>query len=241
MAKQNDNVHKGHRAKTRKRFMASGFNGAAEHNVLELLLFYGIAIKDTNPIAHALINKFGSISDVFQASEEELASVANMSRDSALLLTMILPTHQRYSKIINSHYEQLLTCEQICEYMNRNYSLDTPKIYALCFNFKHNLIACLHLADEDLDNCDHILKDLLSLCLQANAASVVLVHTHPNSLPIPSSEDLNKTKSISKFFSHVHIHLEDHIIISQNKGFSMKNSSKYSKLFKISSFEEYNL
>ncbi|MFI3141427.1 MAG: JAB domain-containing protein [Clostridia bacterium] len=241
MANQDENVHKGHRSKTRKRFMASGFNGAPQHNILELLLFYGIAIKDTNFIAHTLIDKFGSIADVLQASEEELTSVANMSHDSALLLTMILPTHQRYSSIINTHCNELIDCEQICEYMRNNYSLDTPKIYALCFNFKHNLIACLHLADEDLDNCDHILKNLLSLCLQTNAASVVLVHTHPNSLPMPSSEDLNKTKSISKFFSHVHIHLEDHIIISQNKYYSMKNNSKYANIFKPSSFDEYNV
>ena len=63
-------IHAGHRQRLKERFLRDGLDNFEEHQVLELLLFYGIPQRDTNEIAHALIEKFGSLSRVLEASPE---------------------------------------------------------------------------------------------------------------------------------------------------------------------------
>ena len=68
-------VHNGHRQRMRKRFLDHGIDNFDDHNVLEMLLFYSNARSDTNPLAHELIDHFGSLSAVFDAPMEELMAV----------------------------------------------------------------------------------------------------------------------------------------------------------------------
>ena len=65
------NPHKGHRERLKLRFLESGLDSFTDVQALELLLFYAIPQKDTNPIAHALLERFGSLSQVLDAEVEE--------------------------------------------------------------------------------------------------------------------------------------------------------------------------
>ena len=71
-------VHDGHRKRRREQFVRHGLDAFADHEVLELLLFYAIGRRDTNPIAHALLDHFGSLPAVFAAPLEELEQVEGM-------------------------------------------------------------------------------------------------------------------------------------------------------------------
>ena len=64
-------IHDGHRQRLRERFLREGLDNFDELQVLELLLFYCIPRKDTNPIAHKLLQHFGSLSQVLEAPVEE--------------------------------------------------------------------------------------------------------------------------------------------------------------------------
>ena len=75
MTEKKDNIHRGHRQRLKARFLREGIDGFDEHTMVELLLYFGIPYKDTNDIAHALIERFGSISGVLDARYEQLLSV----------------------------------------------------------------------------------------------------------------------------------------------------------------------
>ena len=81
-------IHDGHRQRLKDRFREEGLDHFQEHEVLELLLFYCIPRKDTNPIAHALIDRFGSLSQVLEAPPEELAKVPGMGESAAVFLNL---------------------------------------------------------------------------------------------------------------------------------------------------------
>ena len=83
----NDVSHAGHRVRLRRRYAANGLDGFSPHEVLELMLFRYIPRVDTNPIAHALIDRFGSLQGVFTASEAELFAIKGMTRRAAYALT----------------------------------------------------------------------------------------------------------------------------------------------------------
>ena len=59
-----ENIHQGHREKMRQRFLKSGLESFADHEALELLLYYAIPRQDTNPIAHRLMDRYGSLTAV---------------------------------------------------------------------------------------------------------------------------------------------------------------------------------
>ena len=88
-------IHDGHRARKKAQFRQHGLDGFADHEVLELLLYYAIPRKDTNEIAHRLLQKFGSLQNVFAAPAEELAKVDGVGESAALFLTLLPQVQKR--------------------------------------------------------------------------------------------------------------------------------------------------
>ena len=74
----------------RKRFLAGGLEGYADHEALELLLYYAIPRRDTNPIAHALMERYGSLSAVLSAPVEDLQKVEGIGESAAILIRLAL-------------------------------------------------------------------------------------------------------------------------------------------------------
>ena len=89
------NLHEGHRERARQEFLQHGFDrNTPPHKILELLLFYCVGRVDTNPIAHELIAKYGSVAGVLDAPVEELAAFKGLNERSAVLLKLIMPIAQ---------------------------------------------------------------------------------------------------------------------------------------------------
>ena len=90
--------HAGHRERLRERYKREGLGGFAPHEVLELLLTYAIPRVDTNPLAHALIRRFGSLHAVMEASPAELEQVPGIGPGASTLITLLLPLLRMYEQ-----------------------------------------------------------------------------------------------------------------------------------------------
>ena len=86
-----ENLHKGHRERLRQSYIENGPDGMHEHQLLELLLTYAIPRRDTNPIAHRLLDKsaFGSLWEVLNAGPKELMAVEGIGESAAVLLSLV--------------------------------------------------------------------------------------------------------------------------------------------------------
>lgn len=96
-SKKKDNLHAGHRKRMRKRFHETGLAGFAEHEVLEMLLYYANSQKNTNPLAHQLIREFGSLKGVLDASYEELLEVEGVGEVAATMFKLLPQVFKLYS------------------------------------------------------------------------------------------------------------------------------------------------
>ena len=81
--KQESELHKGHRQRLRQRILDQGLDSLEPHEILEYLLGCVIPRQDTNPLAHALIDRFGSLNAVFSAGMPELREVKGVGPNTA--------------------------------------------------------------------------------------------------------------------------------------------------------------
>ena len=110
-------IHDGHRQRLKERFRAEGLDHFEEHQVLELLLFYCIPRQDTNPIAHALLERFGSLSQVLEAPAEELEKVPGIGSNAATFLALTTAVGRYY--LVNRSMQTVIlsSIEQCGQYL----------------------------------------------------------------------------------------------------------------------------
>ncbi len=226
------NIHRGHRIRLKGEFLSGGLQNMPDHKVLELLLFFGIPYKDTNPIAHDLIERFGSLSGVFEASLADLVTVKGMTENAACLIKMMLPVNRRYIEDVASRKPFFTKTEDIVDFLRAKYAgVGNECVYALCFDQQRYLIACRMLNEGDISSSMFDLRKLTALVLETNAASVIISHNHPHGITLPSKEDIDITERACKLLSTLKVDLLDHIIVSEISYNSMINMPRFAHIF----------
>lgn len=208
-------MHKDHRKHTKDRFLSEGLDSFEPHNVLELLLFYSIPQKDTNETAHILINRFGSLSAVFDAPYDELLTVPGISEHSATLIKLIPAISRRYAMEKNSKVTKLSSIEDIGKYLVARYlGVTEETVLLLLLDNKFGLIDCVKVHEGSVNSSAITMRKLIETALFKRASMVVLAHNHPSGVALPSSDDLFTTQQVKRAFDLVEIGMLAHIIVA---------------------------
>ncbi|MBQ9511236.1 MAG: RadC family protein [Clostridia bacterium] len=211
-------MHEDHRKRTKARFLAEGLENFEPHNVLELLLFYTIPQKDTNEIAHTLINRFGSLSGVFDASFEDLISVNGVSEHTATLIKMIPQLSRKYIMEKNAKATTLRTLDDIGKYLVARYvGVNEETVLMLLLDNKFSLIDCITVHVGSVNSSAITMRKLIETALFKRASMVILAHNHPSGVTIPSSDDIATTKAVKRAFDLVGIGMPAHILVAGNE------------------------
>ncbi len=241
-----ENLHKGHRERLKKQFLESGLDSFHEHQILELLLFYSIPQKDTNDIAHSLINEFGSLAGVFEASYEELITVKGIKHNSAVLIKMI-PELYRQQCISMNKLTELHETEFAKSYIRNKYE-EFVQAKLTAYTDEVFLVLCLDNSNR-IKNCSIITKGtpadahveprkIVEVALRNNSTNLIIAHNHPGGMARPSAQDCKFTENLEKLLAPLKINLRDHIIVSDasrkpyTSTFSMASHEKLSKIFR---------
>lgn len=228
-----DNLHEGHRDRIRQEFLQHGFDkNTPPHKILEILLFYCVQRADTNPIAHEMISKYGTVAGVLDAPVEELAAFRGMSERSAVLFKLIMPTARRYLYDKSEEKPTFSGLNQIGEYIFKHYlGIRNEKTSVMCLDTKGKLISFDFIGEGDISSVGISMRDLTKTVLNSGAVAAVLAHNHPNGIAVPSENDLYITQTVADIFSKIGVQLIDHIIISDSDFVSMAQSEKYAYIF----------
>ncbi|MCI7137980.1 MAG: DNA repair protein RadC [Oscillospiraceae bacterium] len=220
-----ENLHEGHRKRMKERFIKSGLDDFAPHNILELLLFYSIPRGDTNPVAHRLIDTFGSLSGVFDATPEELAKVDGVGENSAILISMIPQIARKYLEDKADTANIVGGCSDIGAFLLPKFVGRTNEaLMMVSIDNKNKIISCSVVAEGTVDSAKVSRRKIMEEAMKVKATRVILAHNHPCGVAVPSSEDVVMTKEIGRLFAQVGIELVDHIIVANDDYVSMAAS-----------------
>ena len=218
-------IHDGHREKMRQRFLSGGLDHFADHEALELLLYYAIPRRDTNPIAHALMERYGSLSAVLTARVEDLKKVEGVGESAAVLLKLA-PQLYRKARLSDAEQETVLSSvERVGAYLLERFAGEKNEVvYQLCLDRKGKLLACKKLGEGGVASEDLDIRRLVENALLTGASSVVLAHNHPSGVALPSRDDYAATDRAKTALSVVGVALADHIIVADGDFVSMSDS-----------------
>jgi len=218
----NENIHQGRRKRLKERYLKEGLHNFAPHEILELLLMYAIPRRDTNVIAHALLKQFGSLSNVFNASFEELMLVKGVGEECARLIRLNLDIAREVLKAKSEDKIRLSNTKEIEEYcknlfINTNYEV----LYMICLNAGYQVLSTIKMADGTISGAECNVRKIVSTALSINAVGVILTHNHPGGNASPSKEDVIATNLAKRGLNAVDIKLIDHIIVTEKETFSL--------------------
>lgn len=217
--------HDGHRQRLRKRFEKEGLSGFEEEKILEMLLYYVIPRRDTAPIAKALLDQFGTLPEVLEASVGALAKVPGMGESAASFIHFIMELNRNYYIRRTEGRKVLKTVEQCGEYlMPRFVGCQDEMICVLCLDARCGIKGCKILGQGTVSSATVPTRKIVEFALSVNAVSVVLAHNHPGGIAIPSREDIESTKQVAAALESVGILLADHLIIAADDYTSLSES-----------------
>lgn len=224
--------HGGHRARMRQRFSRQGLDGFADHEVLELMLFYAIPQRNVNPLAHMLLERFGSFHAVLDAPAEELMKVDGVGEYAAALLTLFAAVSARLQRSRAGERVMLRNRREAQDYCIRlMQGLRQEHMMAICLNGQMQVIADALIARGSLSEVPAYPRIVADTVLRHNAHSVVLCHNHPGGSCIPSHGDMAVTARLGALLESIEVALADHIIVADGQAFSMSGEGLIQREF----------
>lgn len=218
-------IHEGHRQRLKKLFREEGLDNFYDYQALELLLYYCIPRKDTNPLAHRLIDHFGSLAQVLEAPVEELMLVEGVGEHAATFLRLVTEISRYYLVNRSSQVKILRTIEDCARYlMPYFYGRRNETVFALCLDAKCKVLCCRELGEGSVNSASVSVRKIVETALTVNATSVVLAHNHPSGVAVPSGDDIQTTHRIAAALAAVDVHLVDHIVVADDDYVSMVQS-----------------
>jgi DNA repair protein RadC len=212
----------GHRRRLRARFLASGADALADHEMLELVL-YALPRRDTKALARALIARFGSFAGAIAAPVQDLLAVEGLGETGAAALKAVQAAALRLLRADVLHRPVLKDWDRLMAYLGAELSRERVEQFRLLFLDNRNRL----LADEaqqrgTVNHTPVYPREVAKRALELHATALILVHNHPSGDPTPSREDIAMTQQIKAAVEPLSIVLHDHVVIGNGRWFSFR-------------------
>lgn len=224
MASSNSSVHEGHRKTVKKKFIENGLDVFQPHEALELYLYYAIPRKDTNPLAHRLLDRFMTISGVCDAPIDELINDFGLTENTAVLLKLLPQMSRLYneSKLLDDNIIQLDTVGELIK--TKFIGRIEEVVVLLLGDAKGKIIFFDVIAKGSVNSSDMPIRKIVDISIRHNAKLAFIAHNHPSGNALPSKNDIETTKIIYSTLKAVGVRLYDHFVVTDDDYVSFRES-----------------
>lgn len=226
---KNSNIHKDHRSRLKLQFLHNGFESLTDVQKLETLLFYGIPQKDTNPIAHDLIDEFGSLQNVFSADTKSLMKIKGVKENVATLLKLVGGFITSCNK--PSFEDAISSTQKAKDFCTKLYTgVGVEQFYVICLSKSNKIKKVKLLQSGTMDEVSIQIRNITELALESKCSRIIISHNHPSGLGKMSDEDCSFTYSLLCSCLLNSIDVIDHIIVGTDRTISLCEQKMMGKL-----------
>ena len=205
----------GHRGRVRERVLKAGVEPLADYELLELLLFYSIERIDTKPMAKALLERFGTLGDVFAAEPAQLREF-EIDQRTLVHFKAMREVGRRLAERKVKDMPVLTNWQQLIDYCHAALAHEKTEQFRILFLDRKNVL----IADEvqqrgTIDHTPVYPREVVKRALALNATALILVHNHPSGDPKPSRDDIEMTREIKAASEALGITIHDHLVIGR--------------------------
>ena len=232
------NVNNGHRQRLRERMLSEGLDGFKDHEILELLLFQSIPRKDTNKLAHTLLERFGNLTNVLNAQPEQLMMVKGISQATACNLAMLKEVWRRYKRDEKDKIS-LENVANILQYARRLVAESYRERLVVVYVDRGTkfLYSEEYVSDDDSHSIRADIKKIVSCAVRLQASGIMLFHCHVQGNCKPSVDDFKFTEKLIFALGGLEIVLLEHIIFNaEGKYYSFYSEGDIDRIV-----QEYNV
>ena len=218
----NEGLHTGRRARMRGRYLnGGGLDSFAEHETLELLLYYAIPQRDTNELAHKMLREYGGLANLFDAHPLDIARRCNVGENTAILVSLVPQMAKRYLQSKWEKNVRLVSSQSAGQYLVDLFAgRNTEAFYILCLDAQRRLNNAAMISEGTVEEAPVYIRNIVQTALLHNAVNVVLSHNHPGGSVSASGADIEATRQIVRTFELMDINVLDHIVVAGSKYFS---------------------
>lgn len=216
-------LHEGHRQRVKTRYLTEGLDAFEDHQVLEMLLFFGIPMKDTNELAHKMIREFGSLAGLFEADPKDISKRCSVSENTAILVSLIPSLARRYFKGKWGDKPNVNSSSKAGAYLVSLFAGRTYEaFFVVCLDSQNRVNHAALVHEGTLNEVPVYPRLIVELVLRHQANSVILAHNHPGGSMNPSQDDIEITRKIISALEPISVKVVDHIIIAGDNYMSFK-------------------
>ena len=215
-------LHKGHRQRMRDKLFSYGGRVMQNYELLEMLLFYVIPCKNTNPLAKRLMLKFGDLDGVFSASARELCEVEGVGKGVAEFLKSVADLiSENKDEIIDDSFDDY---DKVGKFLVEKLSGEREyKTVMLVFDNRMNLLDYKVLYDLEYSSGAVRTEAFIDFAVKTRAAVAITAHNHPYGPLFPTVGDMATNNAVSTALNMSGINHVEHYIVSGNRFLGITN------------------
>ncbi len=217
-----ESIHKGHRQRMLKRYLEHGIDSFEDHELLEIFLFSAYTRRNTNDIAHRLIERFGSLEGVMHADYDALCEVDDVGPTAAGLICFLKDFSRRCGKTDMSgiRLDSTERARSYCFELLRG--ADVEEAHIVFLDKSLNLIGESCISRGDTGSVELDLRYIVLRAIKTQCSNIIMTHCHPRGVLLASAADVASTRRIAASLSSIGITMIDHIIVNEEGSYSMR-------------------
>ncbi|HTX20602.1 MAG TPA: DNA repair protein RadC [Candidatus Aquilonibacter sp.] len=200
----------------RERLAALGADALSHAELIAILLRTGLKGANAVEVGRQLLQKFGTLNLLAQASISDLQKVRGIGRDKAVTLVAAFALARKMAAELQFESPVLDNPENVVRLLReQNLLKRTETLQVLLLNTRHRLIRVDEITDGTIDTLLVHPREVFKSAIAANAAAIVLAHNHPSGDPSPSEADIKVTRDLIRAGQLLKIEVLDHVIIGR--------------------------
>ncbi len=198
----------------REKLLMQGASSLSDAELLAIFLRTGCAGKSAVDLARELLQTFGGLRPLLEASEADFCKGLGLGRAKFTQLQAVLEMAKRHISATLKAGDALTSPDLVRQYLITELRHQQQEVFSVLFlDNQHRLLRYEALFYGTLDSASVYPREVVKKALAHNAAAVILAHNHPSGVAEPSQADERITERLKQALELVGVRILDHLII----------------------------